>query len=362
MMRVLINAVNDNTLPRGPDRYLLELLPHLIAQDDLSIDLAYAPWQTAFLELKPSVRLHLHCVKPPRRPAPRLLWQATVFPRFANRIAPDVTLLPNSLWTPGLRSPCIMVGHDFLQFRTPEKFGKTKAALLRWVIRRAVARADRVIAVSEFTARDAVMFAGARADQVVTIYQGGPEPEPQAIHQQREKKFLFVAKLERSKGADTLIRAFRASSRLRESGFSLHIIGPDGNASSDLQTLLAKDPRGICRHGFVSDDALREAYRTCRGFVFPSVAEGFGLVLLEAMARGAPVIAARATSLPEVVGNAGLLVSPGDTRGLTEAMERLAFDDALFRKLQAEGFVRLADFRWAETGARTARLLREVAA
>ena len=83
-------------------------------------------------------------------------------------------------------------------------------------------------------------------------------------------------------------------------------------------------------------------------------------MVLEAMARGAPVIAASATSLPEVVGEAGILVPPGDPVALREAMERLAFDDTLFVALQSRGYDRLAAFSWEHAGAQTAALFREV--
>lgn len=252
-----------------------------------------------------------------------------------------------------------MTAHDLLHFRHPEKFGVWKAWLLRKVIRRALRRSDAVIAVSAFTAGDVVRFGGADPARVVTIAEGGP------VLQERtgaaEKTFLFVGKLERTKGICDLIQAFRRSDRLAQAGFRLLIVGPDGNATGDVHRAMQGAGDRIQRLGFVDETALRALYLTCRGFVFPSVAEGFGLVVLEAMARGAPVIAADATSLPEVVGQAGLLVPPGDTRALTAALERLAFDDGLFATLQAAGYARLADFDWGRAGAATAAVLRRVA-
>ncbi len=362
-LRVLINAINDNEVPRGPDRYLLELIPHILAANPaLEIDLAHAPWQQCFTSKTTGLnhpRLRYHCLAPPRRPALRLLWQTTFFPRFANTMQPDVTFLPNLIWTPRLRSPSVMTGHDFLQFRAPEKFGLFKSTLLRWVIKRAVRRCDRLLAVSEFTASDARRYIGISNDRIAVITEGGPPIRPRP-DQSTTQSFLFVGKLEHTKGIDTLIAAFKSSALLQDAGYRLQIVGPDGNASDQIAHLLETGAQNIDRLGFISDGELEQLYLTCRGFVFPSFAEGFGLVLLEAMARGAPVIAAHATSLPEVVGKAGLLVPPNDVNALRRAMERLAQDDVLFERLQSAGYARLSDFSWANAGAQTADLLREV--
>lgn len=360
-LHVLINAINDNAVPRGPDRYVLELLPRMLAADQgLAITLVHASWQQAFAGVDFGPRVRVTCVEAPRHPARRLMWQASVFPRIANRIGAQVTFLPNLIWTPGLRGPSVMSAHDLLHFRAPEKFGRAKAAVLRQVIRRAIKRTDRVIAVSDFTAADVVRFGGADREHVVTITEGAPSANRRMDHA-TEKTFLFVGKLERTKGIVDLVTAFRNSQRLARAGYRLLIVGPDGNASGEVTRALAAGGDRIERLGFVPDPDLQRLYLTCRGFVFPSVAEGFGLVILEAMAHGAPVIAARATSLPEVVGDAGLLVPPADIGALQDALERLAFDDALFQRLQRAGYARLSDFSWDRAGAATAALFREVA-
>ncbi|MFC2968278.1 glycosyltransferase family 4 protein [Acidimangrovimonas pyrenivorans] len=358
-LHVLVNGINDNARPRGPDRYLMELLPRLLAADPgLEVTLAHAPWQRGLSETAFGPRVRLECLDPPRAPSRRLLWQATGFVDYANRLGADLTFLPNLIWAPRLRGPSVLVAHDMLHFRAPEKFGHLKAAALRRVIRRAVARSDRVIAVSAFTAADVVRFGGADPGRVVTITEGGPGRERRA-GAMPDRTFLFVGKLERTKGIVDLIHAFRDSALLARQNYRLLIVGPEGNATRDVEAALRGADARIELRGFVSEEELRDAFLRCRGFVFPSVAEGFGLVVLEAMARGAPVIAARATSLPEVVGEAGLLVPPGDRVALREALEALAGDDALFARLQRAGYDRLARYSWDSAGARTAALFRE---
>lgn len=363
-LRVLIDAINDNAQPRGPDRYLLELLPHLLEADPLlSVDLVHAPWQQCFVDADFGPRVRMTCLHPPRRPLPRLLWQASGFVRHANRSDADIVFLPNLIWTPGLRKPSVVTAHDLLHFRTPEKFGTWKAAALRRVIVLALRRTSKVIAVSEYTAADVIRFAGVPRGRIVTILEGGPAVVPRTdAANSAGDFFLFVGKIERTKGVGALIEAFSGSDTLRRLGMRLEIVGPDGNAAGELATALAGADERIVRRGFVDDATLRELFATARGFVFPSVAEGFGLVVLEAMAAGAPVIAARATSLPEVVGDGGLLVDPGDVDGLRTAMERLATDAGLFAKLQAAGYTRVAAFSWSRAGRQTARVFRSVSA
>lgn len=360
-LHVLVNAINDNAVPRGPDRYLLEILPRLCAADaGLRVTLAHAPWQSAFAEAEFGPSVQKLMLAAPRKPAARLVWQALQFPRVANRLGAQVTFLPNLIWTPGLRGPTVITAHDLLHFRNPEKFGRLKAALLQRVIRRALRRADAVIAVSDFTAKDVTRFGGVPDARITTIMEGGPPLKRRSKAAARDF-FLFVGKLERTKGITDLINAFRRSEVLATAGYHLVIVGPDGNASAEVALAMQGCEDRISRPGFVSDRDLQDLYQTCRGFVFPSIAEGFGLVVLEAMANGAPVIGASATSLPEVIGDAGLMVPPNDVEALKLAMERLAHDDALFARLQEAGYARLQRFSWEAAAEATSKLFRRVA-
>ncbi|MCT4558961.1 MAG: glycosyltransferase family 4 protein [Pelagimonas sp.] len=357
-MKILINAINDNAQPRGPDRYLQELLLVMAAQaPDITFHLCCAPWQTLFQQADYPDNVTVEVLYPARKPLVRAMWQAAVFPRLANARAPDLVFLPNYLWTPGLRAPSVLTAHDLLQFRALDKFGGVKARLLQRLIRWALRRVDHVISVSRFTAGDLDRFTRVPRHKITVIPEGGPDPRRRSAP--AEMQFLYVGKIERSKNVDLLIRAFVASQVLAGLNARLVIAGPDGNGSEDIAPLL-QHPR-VIRPGFVSEDALEHLYLTCRGFVFPSSAEGFGLVLLEAMARGAPVIAADATSLPEVMGDAGLLVPDQDEQALQQALEDLAQSDDLFTRLQAAGYDRLAQFSWDTAAQDTLGVFRKAA-
>lgn len=357
-LRLIVNAVNDNAHPRGPDRYLMELLAAMAQLPDApSVQLVTAPWQGHFDDIPLGPQGQVHRVTPPRGPIPRVLWQALAFPRIARQIKGDAVFLPNLIYAPLLPAPSLLTAHDLLQFRAPDKFGTLKARLLRWLIARALHSATRIKAVSQFTAQDITRFTRTDPAKITVILEGGPKAQPRKTRPGRF--FLFVGKIERTKNVAGLIRAFNASAILRDLNYRLCIVGPDGNASKEVSALLPAPD--IDRPGFIPEEELTRLYATCRGFVFPSTAEGFGLVLLEAMARGAPVIAADATSLPEVAGSAGLLVPPGDQDALQRAMEDLAQDDALFLRMQRAGYRRLNDFSWQQAAQETLAALHALA-
>ena len=186
-----------------------------------------------------------------------MVWHASVFPRIANRIGAAVVFLPNLIWAPGLKAPSVVTAHDLLHFRHPQKFGRLKAALLRHVIRWTISTANMVIAVSEFTAQDALRFGGASPARLVEISEGGPEAEGRG-DEQVPGFFLFVGKIERSKGIDVLISAFRGSQRLAQAGYRLTIVGPDGNATEDVARATRGAEDRIDRRGFLPDEELRE--------------------------------------------------------------------------------------------------------
>ena len=354
-MRILIDAINDNAEPRGPDRYLACLVGEMAAlAPDWEFHICHAPWQTWLAAELGAANIRLTCLEPPRKPLPRMLWHMVRFARWANRQQADAIFMPNIILARGLAAPVVMTVHDLLHFEVPEKFGALKGRVQRLQIRAAVRTARRLIAVSDYTLDQIGRLLPAAAPRAVKISEGGPPRRTGASTASDPPFFLYVGRVERSKGVEDLVDAFLDSAALRERNARLMIVGSAGNAEAILRRRLAGDIEGrIERPGFLSEAELELAYSTCTAFVFPSRAEGFGLVILEAMARGAPVIAADATSLSEVVGEAGILVRPGDREGLRGAMERVLADQPLRSGLVAAGFKRLAAFSWEAAGRQT---------
>ena len=362
-LRILVNAINDNAELRGPDRYLLGLLASMSRQaPEFEFLLCHAPWQRA-ISTEPLcqnvARLQL---QPPRGRLGRLIWHASAFPRWADQQRADAVFLPNIFLMPTLQTPCVMTVHDLAHFRVPEKFGRLKGRVQRLQIRRAVKTPKALIAVSEFTKRDLIGFLGVEPSRIQVIAEGGPSPMARSTRTPQTPFLLYVGRVERSKNVEGLIEAFIDSDILRRMKARLVIVGSAGNAEADVRRLIAAcaDQR-VERRGFVSEEALKELYSTCSCFVFPSLAEGFGLVLLEAMAYGAPIIAMNATAVPEVVGDAGILIDPEQPDGLRNAMEKVTVDAALRADLSQRGYDRLRQFSWDQAAQRTLKILSGVA-
>lgn len=234
-----------------------------------------------------------------------------------------------------------------------------------------VRQASRVITLSQASRQDILEHFRVPSRKVVTVYPGvGPEFRPptdaQAIREAmacyriRGPYFLFVGTLQPRKNLGQLLQAF---ARARAQGLeeTLVLAGKPGWRAEEIMARAQKLGDAVCLGHYVAPQHLPLLYQGATALVFPSLFEGFGLPLLEAMACGAPVIAARSSSLPEVVGDAGLLVDPLDTEELASAMLRLAQDPHLRQGLASLGQERAQAFSWERAAQETWRVLLEAA-
>ena len=263
--------------------------------------------------------------------------------------------------------------HD-LAFRL---YPETHTALNRWFLSvmmpRFLQAADAVIAVSEHTKRDALRAYNLDEAKVRVIYEGvNPRfrpapPEAVAVVRRKyglpERFILSVGTIEPRKNLETALAAYRA---LKEGGAAhrLVIVGKQGWLYRGFFRRLREEglEGEVVFPGFVPDDDLPALYSGADLFLFPSLYEGFGLPPLEAMACGAPVVCSDVSSLPEVVGDAALLVPPLDVRAWAEALRRLLGDADLRANLRARGLARAREFSWARAARATAEVYRQVMA
>lgn len=305
-----------------------------------------------------------------RRPLRRILWEQT---RLA-ALSGGLDLLHGLAFAAPLaaRCPTIVTVHDLSFMRFPEAFHRTNRAYLTLFTRLSTRRALRVIAVSESTRRDVMAFCGVPGERVVTIPNGvdeafHPADAAEVVEFRRNRRLperfiLYLGTLEPRKNLETLIDAYAALRARQQAIPKLVIAGGKGWFFDTIFARVAK--LGLADEvlfpGYIPGAELPWWYRAAELFAYPSRFEGFGLPVLEAMACGTPVITTTSSSLPEVAGDAALLVEPDDTEALTDAIKRLLTDSQLRETLRAAGLRQAARFSWARTATQTAQVYRDL--
>jgi glycosyltransferase involved in cell wall biosynthesis len=263
--------------------------------------------------------------------------------------------------------PGVATIYDVIFLRHPEAY----PFWWRWywlrALGRTVERAAALLCISETTARDLVEFYPAARGKVRVTPIGvdarafaaeerGEEPVRRGLGVE-EPYFLCVGNIVRRKNVPVLLDAW-AEARERTGG-SLVLVGTPDDGMREVAGRLGE--KGVRHLSRVADGELGALYRGARALVYPSRYEGFGLPVLEAMACGCPVVASSGGALGEVVGDAGLLVSPGSRGELAEAMVRVAKDRELRARLVQAGRSRAGAYRWERTAALTLEVYQEVA-
>ena len=262
--------------------------------------------------------------------------------------------------------------HDLGFLHRPQFFSKFFVFRSKWLVRMSARRAARIITGSEYSRNDIVQSYGLDDGCVVVVPYGvspafRPDQDPGAVagvlekYGIREPYLLCVGRLNPRKNLATLVKAFG----LLKDGENLrHSLVVAGKADPDLpavegETALSRK-RGVVFTGFIPDEDLPLLYAGADVFIYPSLFEGVGLPVLEAMASGVPVVTSDTTSLRETAGDAALTVDPLDVGRMAEAISRLARDTDLRRLLCHRGLERASEFTWKKTAERTLEVYRSV--
>ena len=249
--------------------------------------------------------------------------------------------------------------HDLTYKRFPDLLQKETLHNLEAHMPREIAAADAIICVSESTREDLLRYYQLDSRRAVAIHSGVSVPSPGSrVPGLPPSYILFVSTIEPRKNLGVLLDAFERLKARNAYDGSLVVVGRVGWKSEDLVPRLRG--RGVHHLDYLPPSELTSVYSNAEIFVLPSIYEGFGFPLLEAMAVGVPSIAARSSSLPEIGGDAALYFDPADSRALEKQIERLANDPALRQELIAQGKKRAAGFRWDIAAERTFTVLRNV--
>jgi len=359
----------------GLGRYAEKLGWHLLERDDVEVTFYAATPTPERLPAYTRGRLRAEWRWGMRR------WRLTVLAaqlaglywdsRFAGA---DVVHATEHLLAPLGRIPSVLTIHDVVYLTHPEWHLPLNRYFLTLAMPIFARRARAIIAVSEYTRREVVELLHVDPAKVHVVYEAAdprfrPVRDPAALaavcarYRLQPPYILFVGAIEPRKNLAMLLRAFAALCQEPDFRHQLVIAGGKGWLYDEVFRTAERLNLGdrLRFAGFVADEDLPALYSAADLFAHPAHFEGFGLPPLEAMACGTPVVASDATSLPEVVGEGGLLLPPRDERAWAEALRRVATDRALHDRLAAQGLQQAARFSWAETARRTVEVYRAVA-
>jgi glycosyltransferase involved in cell wall biosynthesis len=300
-----------------------------------------------------------------------ILWHrlGSPFPRIEWLTGPvDIFHSPNFVLPPVGKARTVLTIHDLSFLRVPQCAEPTLRDYLGRVVPRAVARADRLLADSHSTRHDVIELLGVDPGRVDVVPAGvearfRPLADRAALESVRERYrlgrepfILSLGTLEPRKNFAGLMEGFARLRQREKVPHRLVIVGGKGwlyEGIFEAVRRLGLD-EAVTFAGFVADEDLPAVYNLAEAFAFPTLYEGFGLPVLEAMACGTPVVTADNSCMPELVGDAALLIGATDTEGLAHAVGRLLFEPALREKLIAAGLERAKQFTW---GAAAQKLL-----
>jgi len=312
------------------------------------------------------------------------------FPWLIRQLSPDICHIPINRIPLFMPKPYVVTVHDMGRLLF-EEAPDTIRSMRSFRLRRGLLRADRVIAVSSATRRDIHNIVGIREDEVHVIYNA-PDPRffehghmadaraagPQARERESQRILeryqinypflLYAGNIRPQKNIPRMVEAFAVvRSELQDApqyrDLHLIIIGDTISKYPSVRHAVIQSRVEHCVRflGFVPFDTLRAFYELATGFLFPSLYEGFGLPPLEAMAAGTPVLVSNVSSLPEVVGDAAILVNPENVFDIARGMKELLLNEKLRAELVVRGRAQAASFSWNYAAREVTRIYREVA-
>lgn len=360
----------------GLSKHIESLVGALLAQDDPT---RYTLYTGPTARDRPpgfahSPRMHIRTSRwPTEQPEVRIGWEQTALPLLALRDRLDVLHCPVLVRPLASPVPTVVTVHDLIFLRYPDRYPRRKRLYLTALAGISVRKARRIIAVSAATRRDLQELLGVPPQRVTVVPNGVDlarfyprDPAEVAAfrhaHDLPARLILFVGTLEPRKNLPALLEAY-AAARPDLGGAALVIGGGKGWFYDEIFRVagrlgLLEGPGAVRFAGYIPDGELPMWYNSAAAFVYPSEYEGFGLPALEAMACGVPTIAADRSSLPEVVGSAGVLVDPRAPADLATALRAVLGQPVLAAHLAAAGPRQAARFSWAAAARATLAVYR----
>lgn len=304
----------------------------------------------------------------------RMLWEQISMPFFLWANGINIFHSPAYVCPLIKTCPTVVTIHDMAYLLYPEKFVSAYRNYLKFWIPICTLSVDKIITDSQCSKKDIVRLLKIPENKVEVVYLGKskefmPIKDISIINELKEKYklyndfILYVGTIEPRKNISGLIRAYRTLKDLYpDFAYKLVIGGEKGWLYSDIFNLVKKLSllNDVIFLGFIPNNELPVLYNAAKVFVYPSLYEGFGLPVLEAMACGTPVVTSNTSSLPEIVGDAGILVDPLDDKALAQAINRILIDSEFRNNLISKGKERAKLFSWEKTAERTMEVYKKI--
>ena len=282
-------------------------------------------------------------------------WEQFVLPKLAKKYRVDVLHSPANMAPLFYRGVSVVHIHDLCFVVNPQWYSYLFHSVYNIVIPRLAKKATRVITNSNNSRNDLLQFCRIDANKVNLIYWAVdsrfsplPEPDVPKIDFPKEGYILYVGSLEPRKNISTLIKAYqKLRTDFPEIKTKLILIGGESPLFADVRLKIKRWEEDVIFKGYVEDKCLREYYRNAMVVAYPSFYEGFGLPPLEAMASGAPVVTSLTSSIPEVVGDAALMVSPFDYQQLAQTLSKVILSEELREHMSRAGLEQVKKFNWS---------------
>lgn len=361
-MRIGISIIMAGRSAGGPETYEVQMLRSLAALDHENEYFVYVTGAYAIDAIRvQQANFHYRVLKPSIRP----LSQCTTLPIWMVRDRLDfyhATFTP----PPFSATPLILTAHCLSSMVHPEYYRPFTALRLNYLLRRGIRSARRILCVSDTTRQQVHQMFQVPLDIMQVTYNGvdsrfGPSLHPEETASKLRcagidgPYILYLGKIQKHKNVGRLLEAYQQYRTVSKAPLPLVLAGREQGASAPVAEIINRLELGpyIKRLGYVPNDLVPELYRGAHAFVFPSLWEGFGIPVVEAMASGTPVITSSATSLPEIAGNAALVVNPESPGEIAAALLRLESEPGLRDNLIRKGQERAKVFSWRTCAAST---------
>lgn len=377
-MRVGVTTFGADGGKSGMSQYIIKLLQELaLIQNGPEFEvIVYDDEKSIFVP--PGGKMAAICLGTKlRNPIVNLMWHLTSLPLLCKRRGYDVLFLPAANRRLPFWVPCPTVGtvHDFSSTHIDDKYDKARMFFIKRYTPILIRRLNMVLTVSENSKRDIVSFCGIPDERVVVTPNGVdfevyfPQDKNHALERVQAKYavrspfILFVSRIEHP--GKNHVRLINAFSCLKDRTGILHqlvLAGTPWGRADEVYAAAARSPyaKDISFIGFVDGPDLPYLYNAADLFVFPSLYEGFGMPILEAMACGVPTVCSNVSSMPEVTGDAAPLFDPHDEDDICRAMEVILTNDDLRQQFVEKGLERSRLFSWSNAAKVTMEVINQV--